>query len=55
MNKISEDLYFAVIGVKEEPKKVILYDQALIATFAWAASNFFFGILEAHDFPTSCL
>ncbi|TNV76992.1 hypothetical protein FGO68_gene8910 [Halteria grandinella] len=37
------------------PQKKILYDQAFLATFAWASSNFFFGILSAHNFATSCL
>jgi hypothetical protein len=37
------------------PPKKILYDQAILAAFAWASSNFFFGILTSHDFATSCL
>jgi drug/metabolite transporter (DMT)-like permease len=37
------------------PPKKILYDQALLAAFAWAFSNFFFGLLSSHDFATSCL
>ena len=38
-----------------EPPKRVFYDQAILAAFAWASSNFFFGILTSHDFATSCL
>ena len=49
---LKEPLLGSVTSVA--PKK-ILYDQAILAAFAWASSNFFFGILTSHDFATSCL
>lgn len=38
-----------------EPAKKVLYDQAIIACVSWGMANFCYGILDDHDFASSCM
>ena len=48
-------LQYPLIQEKSEPPKKIIVDLTICSLVAWALANFFYGLLDDHDFPTSCL
>lgn len=53
--KESNEAGKAKSGLKADPAKKVIYDQAIAASLFWGIGNFCYTILDTHDFAVSCL